>query len=84
MPAAAGCAGLRARHRALVLAVHDEDDACLGQPICLECFDHQGAVLWNNLLGELWRRTPIYLPRKLARQLGITQERLQKLVRIAT
>ena len=40
-----------------------------------------GALLWNNLLGELWRRTTIYLPRKLARQLGITQKRLKKLVR---
>ena len=51
--------------------------------MCLECFDHEGAVLWNNLLGELWRRTTIYLPRKLARQLGITQKRLHKLVRAA-
>ena len=63
--------------------VHEDADACLGKPICLECFDHAGALLWNNLLGELWRRTTIYLPRKLARQLGITQKRLKKLVRAA-
>jgi hypothetical protein len=62
-------------------AVHDENDPCLGEPLCRECFDHQGAVVWNNLLGELWRRTTIYLPRKLARQLGITQKKLRKLVR---
>ncbi len=64
--------------------VHTEDDACLGEPICPDCFDYQGAVIWNNLLGELWRRTgSIYLPRILARQLGITQKRLRELVRVA-
>jgi hypothetical protein len=62
---------------------HAENDPCLGEPICRECFDYAGALLWNNLLGELWRRTTIYLPRKLARQRGITQKRLKKLVRVA-
>jgi hypothetical protein len=64
-------------------AVHAEDDDCLGEPICRECFDYDGALIWNNLLGELWRRTTIYLPRKLARQLGVTQKRLKQLVRAA-
>ena len=40
-------------------------------------------MLWNNLLGELWRRTTIYLPRKLAHRLGVTQKRLKRLVRAA-
>ena len=48
-------------------AVHDEDDPCLGEPLCPECFDYAGAVVWNNTLGELWRYTTIYLPRALAR-----------------
>src|SRR5262249_8529966 len=61
----------------------EDGDPCLGEPICRECFDYQGALLWNNLLGELWRRTTIYLPRKLARQLGITQKKLKRLVRAA-
>jgi hypothetical protein len=63
--------------------VHDEDDPCLGQPLCLECFDHEAAVIWNNTLGELWRRTIVYLPRHLAAVLGITQKRLRQLARIA-
>ena len=63
--------------------VHDENDRYLGQPLCVECFDHQGAVIWNNALGELWRRTTIYLPRHLAAVLGVTQERLGKLARVA-
>lgn len=63
-------------------AVHDEDDPRLGEPLCLECFDHDGAVAWNNALGELWRRTTIYLPRRLARRADMTQERLKGLVRV--
>jgi hypothetical protein len=65
-------------------AVHDEDDSCLGEPICPDCFDHEGAVVWNNALGELWRRTvPIYLPRTLAHLTGMTQKRLRGLVRVS-
>jgi len=63
--------------------VHDEDNPCLGEPLCCECFDHSGAVVWNNALGELWRRTTIYLPRALARQTGMTQKALRELVRVS-
>jgi hypothetical protein len=63
--------------------VHDEDDAFLGEPLCLECFDHAGAVVWNNALAELWRRTTIYLPRVLARLMGMTQKQLREQVRVS-
>jgi hypothetical protein len=65
-------------------AVHAEDDPCLGEPLCPDCFDYSGAVIWNNLVGELWRRTgSIYLPRVLARHVGVTQKRLREVVRVA-
>ncbi len=54
--------------------IHDENDPRLGEAICGECFDHRGAVIWNNALSELWRRTTIYLPRALARLTGVTQD----------
>src|SRR3954470_13853854 len=63
--------------------VHDEGDPCVGEPLCRDCFDHAGAVVWNNLLGELWRRTTIYLPRTMARLTGRTQKRLRALVRFS-
>jgi replication initiator protein RepSA len=63
--------------------IHGPDDPCLGEPLCLDCFDYEGAVIWNNLLGELWRRTTIYLPRKLAALANITQKRLSELVRVS-
>jgi hypothetical protein len=51
--------------------------------LCLDCFDYEGAVVWNNLLGELWRYSTIYLPRQLAKLLQITQKRLHELVRVS-
>jgi hypothetical protein len=63
--------------------VHGPEDPCLGEPLCLECFDYEGAVIWNNLLGELWRYTTIYLPRKLAKLTGMTQKRLHEQVRVS-
>jgi predicted DNA-binding protein with PD1-like motif len=64
-------------------ARHAADDPCLGEPLCPACFDYDGAVVWNNLLGELWRRTTIYLPRQLAAFTGMTQKRLHELVRVS-
>jgi hypothetical protein len=63
--------------------VHGPDDPCLGEPLCPDCFDYEGAVIWNNLLGELWRRSTIYLPRKLAKLAGITQKALHEQVRVS-
>jgi replication initiator protein RepSA len=64
-------------------AIHGPDDPCLGEPLCPDCFDYEGAVIWNNLLGELWRRSTIYLPRKLAKFAAITQKRLHEQVRVS-
>ena len=61
---------------------HVEDDPRLGQPMCPDCYDYTAAVLFNACAGELWRRFTTYLPRHLARRLGITQKRLRALVRV--
>ena len=36
---------------------HHRDDPALGQPLCPDCYDHAGHVVWNNTAGELRRRT---------------------------
>jgi hypothetical protein len=36
---------------------HHENERALGQPLCLDCYDHTGQVVWNVMAGELWRRT---------------------------
>jgi hypothetical protein len=58
--------------------IHGPDDPCLGEPLCLACYDYDAAVIFNNVLGELWRRTMIDLPRKLAKLTQLTQERLHE------
>jgi hypothetical protein len=63
--------------------VHAEDDPCLGEPLCAECFDYRGAVIWNHTLGKLWRYTTIYVRRALAREAGMTQKALNLQVRPA-
>ena len=61
---------------------HLEADSRLGQPMCGDCYDYQAAVLFNACAADLWRRFTTYLPRQLARRLGITQKDLRALARI--
>jgi hypothetical protein len=61
---------------------HQQDDARLGTPLCPDCYDYTGHVLFNALAPELWRRFVIYLPRKLARLAGITQHQLGHELRV--
>jgi hypothetical protein len=44
---------------------HNEDDACLGTPLCPDCYDYNAAVVWNAHAPELWRRTVIAIRRRL-------------------
>ncbi|MFC3985393.1 replication initiator [Streptosporangium jomthongense] len=46
---------------------HGPRDRTLGAPLCLACTDLVSMVLWNAFVGELWRRTTIYVYRALAR-----------------
>jgi hypothetical protein len=62
---------------------HDEDDPWLGEPLCGACYDAQAQVLWNALAPELWRRTTIALHRALAREVGVSEAGLRRLVRIS-
>ncbi|MEH0972981.1 replication initiator [Micromonospora sp. CPCC 205546] len=59
---------------AVCWARHEPDDAVLGQPLCLDCYDHDHQVVWNLYSGELWHRTKQAAERwlaKLARRRGI-------------
>ncbi|WNM41685.1 plasmid replication initiator protein RepSA [Micromonospora halotolerans] len=50
---------------------HKAADHQLGQPLCLDCYDHVGQVVWNHEAPELWRRTIQQVDREL-RRLGRT------------
>jgi hypothetical protein len=62
--------------------IHHAGDARLGQPLCPDCYDYTGHVLFNACAPDLWRRFIIYLPRQLARLAGITQRQLRTHARV--
>src|SRR4029079_377586 len=51
---------------------HHEADPQLGQPLCWECYDYTGHVLWQWHAPELWRRFTIALQRRLAAECGLS------------
>lgn len=63
--------------------VHAEGDRRLGQPLCAECYDYTGHVVWQWWSPELWRRFTIALRRALAAHLGLTQKDTHTLIRVS-
>jgi hypothetical protein len=61
---------------------HAAGDPDVGSPLCAGCFDYTGAVLFNALVPELWRRTTIYLQRAVAADVGVSLSALRRQVRI--
>jgi hypothetical protein len=52
---------------------HRDDDRRLGEPLCADCYDYVGHVLWQWHAPELWRRFTIALGRTLARNAGVSR-----------
>ncbi|MDA3641311.1 replication initiator [Mycobacterium xenopi] len=48
---------------------HAVDDPMVGQPLCRQCYDYRGHVLFTWHLPELWRRFTIALRRAVTTQL---------------
>lgn len=46
---------------------HGDGERLVGRPLCWDCYDYSGHVLWHSAVPELWRRTVIYTYRALAR-----------------
>ena len=51
---------------------HDEIDDCVGDPLCVECYDYLAHVVWQFHANELWRRCLIALQRHLAKLCALT------------
>ena len=62
---------------------HARDDDKLGEPLCPDCYDYTGSVLFNACAPELWRRFTITLRRALARQAGLTNRALTAQLRVS-
>lgn len=65
------------------LSRHGEQEEILGSPICPDCYDYEGAVLFNATAGELWRRVTIYVRRHLAYLLGRPEREVKEEVRLS-
>jgi hypothetical protein len=46
---------------------HTASDRRLGQPLCLDCYDHHAQVVWHHEAPELWRRTIQEIDREIRR-----------------
>jgi hypothetical protein len=77
--------GRRCPHgKALVCGYrHDKSDELLGQALCAECYDYEGAVLFNAGVSELWRRTTIYALRALGALLGLSARESARRLRLS-
>lgn len=62
---------------------HGRSDDRLGEPLCADCYDYTGSVLFNTCAPELWRRFTITLRRTLARLAGLTSKEFAAQVRLS-
>jgi hypothetical protein len=56
--------------------VHTEDDPLVGLPLCPDCYDYVGHVLWHAHAGRLWDRFTTAVRRYLASAGGVPRSRL--------
>ncbi|GAA3143306.1 replication initiator protein RepSA [Planomonospora alba] len=64
-------------------ARHGSEETCLGEPLCPDCYDYAGSVLFNALASELWRRFTLALRRRLAKAAGLTVRELREQVTVS-
>jgi hypothetical protein len=62
---------------------HSPDDSRLGEPLCADCYDYTGSVLFNALAPELWRRFTLALRRAVARAAGLTQKAMREIAAVS-
>ena len=64
-------------------ARHHENDHRLGTPLCADCYDYTGHVVWQWHAPELWRRFTITLQRDLARFCGLSVKAFRERCKIS-
>ncbi|MFF3245769.1 replication initiator [Streptomyces sp. NPDC002870] len=62
---------------------HTAADPLVGQPLCRDCYDYAGHVLWHAHTGELWARFTRGVRRVLASSAGLVQTRFPEHARLS-
>ncbi|MER7924140.1 replication initiator [Streptomyces sp. NPDC096057] len=63
--------------------VHTPDAPAVGQPLCADCYDYPGHVLWHAHASKLWDRFVIDVRRRLASSAGLVQSRFADHARLS-
>ncbi|WP_308129913.1 replication initiator [Kitasatospora aureofaciens] len=63
--------------------VHPDSGLLVGQPLCAECYDYPGHVLWNAHAGALWKAFTDNLYHHLAAQGGVSRSRIRRVLRVS-
>ncbi|MFG3034966.1 replication initiator [Streptomyces sp. NPDC048253] len=63
--------------------VHAPDTPVVGQPLCPDCYDYTGHVLWHAHASKLWDRFVIDVRRRLASSAGLVQSRFADHARLS-
>lgn len=63
--------------------VHAPDALAVGQPLCSDCYDYTGHVLWHAHASKLWDRFVIDVRRRLASSAGLVQSRFAQHARVS-
>ncbi|WOX15685.1 replication initiator [Streptomyces sp. N50] len=64
-------------------AVHAPNDLLVGQPLCADCYDYPGHVLWHAHASKLWDRFVIDVRRRFASSAGLVQSRFADYARLS-
>ncbi len=62
---------------------HEPGEDIVGSALCPDCYDYEGAVIWNARVSELWRRTGIAAFRQLAAQTDLPVRAAAKVLRMS-
>ncbi|WP_310593130.1 replication initiator [Kitasatospora xanthocidica] len=62
---------------------HLEADPLVGQPLCSDCYEYPGHVLWNAMAPALWKAFRDNLYHHLAAGAGVGRSEVRTLVRVS-
>jgi hypothetical protein len=62
---------------------HQKEDPAVGEPLCANCFDYRGSVLWNAHVPLLWAATAHRLYREVATMGRLSAAQLRRVCRLS-